>query len=113
MNRRKTGTAYETLAAAYLTEQGYQIVTKNYRCRFGEIDLIARDGKYLVFIEVKYRFNSRLGTALQAVNVQKQKTIRNVARYYLMVCHQSEETPCRFDVVGITGTELLLVKDAF
>ena len=55
MNRRRTGTAYEIMAADYLKTQGYQIIKQNYRCRLGEIDLIARDGPYLVFVEVKYR----------------------------------------------------------
>ena len=52
MNKRKTGTEYEELAARWLTGKGFEILEKNYRCRIGEIDLIARDGRYLVFVEV-------------------------------------------------------------
>ena len=52
MNKRKTGTEYEELAARWLTGKGFKILEKNYRCRIGEIDLIARDGRYLVFVEV-------------------------------------------------------------
>ena len=55
MNKRKTGTAYEKKAAAYLKEKGYHILKRNYRCPLGEIDLIAEENGYLVFIEVKYR----------------------------------------------------------
>ncbi len=54
-NKRQTGAAYEEQAARFLLEQGYQILERNYRCRQGEIDVIARDGSYLVFVEVKYR----------------------------------------------------------
>ena len=53
MNRRQTGTAYERRAGEYLKEQGYELIGYNFRCRQGEIDIIARDGRYLVFVEVK------------------------------------------------------------
>ena len=57
--RRKTGTVYEQAVGYYLEQQGYEILVYNYRCRFGEIDLIGKDGEYLVFCEVKYRKNQR------------------------------------------------------
>lgn len=113
MNRRKVGKDYEEMAAVYLKEQGYQILEYNYRCRTGEIDLVARDGGYLVFIEVKYRSDVSCGNALEAVNVRKQETIRRVAQFYLITHHLPEDIPCRFDVVGITGMQLILIKDAF
>ena len=113
MNKRKVGAAYEKIAAHYLERQGYQILAYNYRCRFGEIDLIVRDGRYLVFAEVKYRADDSRGNALEAVNVRKQATIRRVAQHYLMQHHFPEDTPCRFDVVGITGDKISLVRDAF
>ena len=59
MNRRKEGAYYENLVAEYLKTQGYEILEKNYRCRIGEIDLIAKEGETLVFVEVKYRRNER------------------------------------------------------
>ena len=62
-NKRRTGGCYEAAAAAYLEKQGLVILRKNYRCRSGEIDLIARDGRYLVFIEVKYRNTAVSGSA--------------------------------------------------
>lgn len=113
MNKRTTGTEYETLAAKYLEQQGYKIIEKNFRCRQGEIDLIAREGPYLVFIEVKYRKNASMGTAIEAVNTKKQNVIRKVASYYLVSNHLSQQTPCRFDVIGITGEQIELIKNAF
>ena len=85
----------------------------NYRCRFGEIDLIARDGEYLVFVEVKYRKDNSSGYSLAAVNPAKQKTICKVARYFLTVEYHNVDIPCRFDVAGIDGDEIHWVKNAF
>ena len=65
-NRRAIGTEYETLACEYLTRHGYQILCRNFRCRQGEIDIIARDRDYLVFIEVKYRRDEHEGDPAQA-----------------------------------------------
>ena len=112
MNRRKTGQEQEERAARYLEEKGYQILEKNYRIRTGEIDLIARDGRYLVFVEVKYRRDNRMGDPLEAVDVRKQQRIYQTARHYL---HQKrwDQIPCRFDVIGITGTQICHIKNAF
>ncbi|BFL47519.1 YraN family protein [Lactonifactor longoviformis] len=112
-NTRKTGTQYEELAARYLAEQGYRILTKNYRCALGEIDIIARDGRYLCFVEVKYRTSVRQGGPLLAVNSSKQRRICRTASYYLTGRGLGEFVPCRFDVVGITPAEIFLIKDAF
>lgn len=60
------GTAYEKLAGAYLEQQGYEILEYNYRCRMGEIDIVARQGGYLVFVEVKYRADNTAGNPLEA-----------------------------------------------
>ena len=79
----------------------------------GEIDLIARDNEYLVFIEVKYRKGSWSGRALEAVNFAKQKTICKVARYFLAVEYHNVDIPCRFDVVGIDDKKVYWVKNAF
>ena len=69
------GTAYEKLAGAYLEQQGYEILEYNYRCRMGEIDIVARQGGYLVFVEVKYRADNAAGNPLEAVTSAKQRTI--------------------------------------
>ena len=83
-----------------------------YRIRTGEIDLIARDGRYLVFAEVKYRKNLQMGDPLEAVDLRKQQQIYRTAIYYL---HQKkwENVPCRFDVIGITGTQICHIRNAF
>ena len=112
MNRRETGTQYEERAAEYLIAQNYQILERNYRIRSGEIDIIARDGTVLVFIEVKYRKNDESGNPLEAVDIRKQRKIITVARYYL---YQKKygDVPCRFDVIGICGSHIEHIKDAF
>ena len=74
-NKRQVGGIYEQKAADYLSRQGFRIIEHNFYSRFGEIDLIAKDGKYLVFIEVKYRRDSACGTPLEAVTLKKQKRI--------------------------------------
>jgi len=113
MNRRAVGTVYEKLAGAYLEQQGYEILECNFRCRMGEIDIIAKDGEYLVFVEVKYRSSERTGSPLEAVDVRKQRVISKVASYYCLTHGHSEGKPCRFDVVAVNGEEYTLIKNAF
>lgn len=113
LNKRAEGTAYEKRAAQYLTQRGYQILVYNYRCKQGEIDLIARDGEYLVFVEVKYRKDARSGYGSEAVGWQKQKRIINSARWYLAQRGIGDDQPCRFDVVSFLGEGITLIKDAF
>lgn len=113
LNKRAIGTAYEKQAGEYLIQQGYEIVEYNFRCRQGEIDIIARDGEYLVFAEVKYRKNTGSGSPLEAVNVKKQQIISRVASYYCLTHGLGESTPCRFDVVAILGDEISLIRNAF
>lgn len=112
MNKRVLGSRYEKAAGYYLEQQGYEILQYNYRCRFGEIDLIAKDGEYLVFCEVKYRRDQKAGNPLEAVDVRKQKNIWKVAEYYLMQ-HRAVGVPCRFDVIGIENEKIILIKNAF
>lgn len=123
-SKREVGTKGEQFAGQYLQELGYQILEYNYRCKKGEIDLIARDGDCLVFCEVKYRKNSGSGTPLEAVDIYKQRTLSSCALYYLME-HKLMDTACRFDVIGIEGeneklweeepgdVKVTLVKNAF
>ncbi|CDC50014.1 uPF0102 protein HMPREF0991_01614 [Clostridium sp. CAG:58] len=70
-NKRMEGSRYEQLAARYLEQKGMDVLELNYRCRTGEIDIIARDGGYLVFVEVKYRKTKRAGYALEAIDSRK------------------------------------------
>ena len=102
-NRRKTGEQYEQLAADYLVKHGLTIIERNFRTRNGEIDLIARDGDYLVFIEVKYRTGSGSGSGADAVNARKQRIICRISDYYRTRFAYRESTPVRFDVVECAG----------
>ncbi len=113
MNKRQVGGDYEQRAAAYLIEKGMSILEMNYRNRGGEIDIIAKDGEYICFVEVKYRTTNQYGSPLEAVNYRKQQQIRKVAQYYLMRHGLSEWTPCRFDVVAFEGEELTYLENAF
>ena len=113
MNRRETGSRYEKFAAGQLEKRGYEVLAFNYRCRQGEVDLICRQGGVLVFVEVKYRADASKGNPLEAVGPAKQERVRRTAAWYLMKKGISQEVPCRFDVVGILGKEIVLVADAF
>lgn len=113
MNRRGVGTTYEKQAGLYLMQQGYEVIEYNFRCRMGEIDIIAREGEYLVFVEVKYRANEGRGNPLEAVDWKKQRIISRVAAYYCLTHACDETIPCRFDVVSILGDEISLIKNAF
>lgn len=113
LNKREVGAQKELLACEYLQEKGYKIVEQNYRCKVGEIDIVARDGYYLVFVEVKYRKNVKMGTPFEAIDSRKQKTIRTVAKFYMYENHISENEPIRFDAVGILGDSIEVIKDAF
>ena len=96
-----------------LQEKGLQIKERNFRCRSGEIDLVAQDGRYLVFIEVKYRKNGKSGSPFSAVGREKQRIISKVAMFYLIAHGYRELPPCRFDVVGIDGENIHWIKNAF
>ncbi|MDD3218605.1 MAG: YraN family protein [Lachnospiraceae bacterium] len=113
MNKRAIGTNQEIKAAEYLKNQGYEILERNFRCRIGEIDIIARDGRYLVFVEVKYRKSTRYGGAVYAVDYKKQAKISKVADYYMLKNQIPENSACRFDVVAIDDEKIELLKNAF
>jgi putative endonuclease len=115
--RRTLGDAGEDLAAAALKKQGYKILERNYVCPLGEIDLIARQGQVLVFIEVKTRRNERFGAPQEAVNPAKQRKLRLLADYYLQQKRLGEDVQVRFDVVGIImgegGPQVEVIQEAF
>ena len=113
MNKRREGTRFEKLAGEYLTRQGYQILAANYRCPGAEADLIAREGKYLVFVEVKERSGRSMGFGFEAVNTKKQRRICRAARFYLRRMHVDPMMPVRFDVVSIDGGRFRLIRNAF
>lgn len=111
-NKRKIGTHYEKLAGNYLEQNGYEIIAYNFRSSVGEIDIVARDGAYLVFCEVKYRRTAKAGYPAEAISPEKRRRISKCAQYYLYQ-NGFEDVPCRFDVVCILGNELELIKNAF
>lgn len=113
LNKRKLGSSCEDTAAFFLEGQNYVILEKRFRCRQGEIDIIARDGRYLIFIEVKYRRSGRQGHPLEAVNHAKQRQISKVALCYMNKHGISLETAMRFDVIGVTNDEIIHIKNAF
>ncbi len=113
MNKRAVGTCYEEKAAQYLKTHGVQILERNFRCRMGEVDLIGKQGAYLVFIEVKYRFNKRNGYAAEAVDYKKQQVISRVAGFYLLTHFKGQEIPCRFDVIAFDWEEIRWYQNAF
>lgn len=113
MNNRETGTQKEQLAAAFLIKKGFQILESNYRCRQGEIDLIATKDQQVHFIEVKYRKNTAYGYPAEAVDVRKQNKICKVSDYYRMTHPRMEAYGCHFDVIAILGEDLEYIADAF
>ena len=101
-SRKGAGLAAEDHASAYLEKLGWQIVERNWRCRSGEIDLVARDQGTLVFVEVRSRTSpSRYGTAVEAVTPRKCRQVRETAGVYLRL-HRLDGTPVRFDAVAVT-----------
>ena len=112
-NRRKLGAKVEQMVKEYLIAHGFVIIEMNYRCRQGEIDIIARDEAYYVFIEVKYRNHRKYGVPQEAVGPAKQKRICNVAHFYMYSHNLSEETPVRFDVAAVLEDKITYYKNAF
>ena len=111
-NNRQIGNHGETKACEYLAKKGYRILERNFRCKLGEIDIIALHNGYIVFVEVKYRENNRCGYPREAVNYYKQKNITRVASYYLMI-KGSYHQNCRFDVIEIVKDEIWHIPNAF
>ncbi|MCX6338430.1 MAG: YraN family protein [Candidatus Aureabacteria bacterium] len=116
-HRGQLGRQGEKLAERFLRGQGYRILARNYRCSCGEIDLIARDGETVAFIEVKGKSTGRFGSPLEAVTARKRQRLVLVANHYLTAC-ALHHMHTRFDVVGVCWTtgaapSVMLVKDAF
>lgn len=120
-NNKPKGNYIETLASAYLSREGYQIVARNYAYKGGELDIVARDGETLVFVEVKSVWNNQQGNPASRVNALKQKKIWKTACHFLFtqkeVAPKGFDTPCRFDVltarVYLKPLQFLHYKNAF
>lgn len=113
MNKREIGSRSEKSVGEFLTRQGYRILQYNFRCRSAEIDIVAREGRYLVFVEVKWRSSDRNGAPEEAVDVCKQRRILKAALYYMVRFRVPEGTPVRFDVAAVEHGKVHLIRNAF
>lgn len=113
MNKRTEGSKWEAVAGDFLTRHGIDITEYNFRCRYGEIDIIGNDKGTIVFYEVKYRKDSAYGSPAEAVGIKKQKVIAKVSDYYRMLNNIPWDTPIRYDVVAIQGNRIELIPAAF
>lgn len=108
------GSRAENDACAFLVAQGLEFQTKNFRCPLGEIDLIMRDGEYLIFVEVRFRHDPDFGTSIETISKNKCQRIIRTALYYLQQEKLLDKVFCRFDVVGMDAeNNLLWIKNAF
>jgi putative endonuclease len=98
---RESGRHAEDVAAAFLQQSGLKVIERNYQCRFGEIDLIARDGNMLVFVEVRMRKSNAFGGAAASITRAKREKLLLTARHYLLGMRQVPA--CRFDAILIAG----------
>lgn len=116
-HNRGKGRSAEDQAAEWLSDNGYQVVARNVTTDAGEIDVVARDGDTLCFIEVKARAGPLYGLAIAAVDRRKQRRLARAASLYLVLNPAERARPCRFDVLGLdqaeNGWEFTLVRDAF
>ncbi|MDO5519405.1 MAG: YraN family protein [bacterium] len=112
-NKRVIGNDKEQLVVKHLESLGYHVLTTNYFCQAGEIDIIAKEKGYLVFIEVKYRSNVKNGYPEEAVTKRKMHAIIKTANHYLLRHGLSFDSPCRFDVVVLLGEQIKVYENAF
>lgn len=111
MNRIETGRRAEALAAEYLESKGLVVIERNFRAKVGEIDLIARDGAEVVFVEVRARASRGFGGAAASIDAAKRRKIARAARVWLSA--RGWEGPCRFDVVAVEAGRLEHLPAAF
>jgi putative endonuclease len=109
----ETGRSGEDRAARVLRDEGMRIERRNYRGGGAEVDIVARDGDTLVFVEIRVRSRDDLGSALETVSRPKQARIARAAQHYLTFARPAPYRRVRFDVIGITAGDLVHVKDAF
>ena len=107
INANNAGLEAEKLAATFLAKHGLKLVTQNYHCRFGEIDLIMQDAKTLVFIEVRLRSNAKFGSAGASITPQKQQKLIATAQHYLQ---QHGDAACRFDAILMDKADLQQIE---
>jgi len=113
---KRLGSEGESVALQFLKKQGYTIIQRNFKTQIGEIDIIAKDGETIVFVEVKTRKNDTFGAPYESVNTAKRQKMKNVALLYLK--KQKKELPARFDVISINclrngQKDIRHIRDAF
>ncbi|CAL1239060.1 YraN family protein [Candidatus Methylocalor cossyra] len=112
---QRQGRRAEDRVLAFLQHQGLVLLERNYRCRYGEIDLIMEDGPTVVFVEVRFRADRRFGGALESVDRRKQAKLSAAAAHFLQ--EKRLDRPARFDVAGLTpaadGPLIQWIRDAF
>ena len=113
MNKRVVGNRYEERAVSYLSENGVKVIARNFRSRYGEIDIVGHDGSYYIFFEVKYRKDGAAGDPALAVDNRKQYRISRVADYFRVYRKLKDSDNVRFDVIAILGDEIKWYKNAF
>lgn len=113
MDKRARGKAGEDRAVHYLKKLRYTILARNFASRLGEIDIVARDRRTLVFIEVKLRTSPEFGSPFAAVDERKQRRLQRIASSYLVKNGLYDRTPVRFDVLGITPAGIEHIQNAF
>ena len=106
------GASAEAIAARALSDAGYDLVEQNWTCDAGELDIVARQGDVLVFVEVRSRRDGAHGHAAEMVTPAKQRRVTRLAGIYLLARAPAYER-CRFDVVAITGDEVEIIRDAW
>jgi len=116
MQKKELGKKGEDVALRFLKKNGYRVIERNYVCKMGEMDIIAKEKDTLVFVEVKTRTSTTFGPPQLAVNPKKQSQMSKVALHFLKE-KNLEDVRARFDVVailmGARGEEIELIKDAF
>ena len=100
-SRKEVGTEGEKLAAKFLKRKGYRIIQRNYKCKLGEIDIIAEHDGTIIFVEVKTRQTQEFGSPQSSVTATKRGQISKVALFYIRAKRLVDQS-CRFDVIGIT-----------
>ncbi len=113
MDHLKPGEAEEQEAALFLKKKGLKLLASRFRSRLGEIDLIMEDKNTLVFVEVKYRSQTRYGCGAESVDFRKQNKLRNAALFYLQKEKMLEKKNCRFDVIDMSQGKVHWIKSAF
>jgi putative endonuclease len=113
MERQRIGKNAEDAAVAFLEAHGLEILLRNYRGKSGELDIVARDPRTLIIVEVRTRASDRFGGAAASIDWRKQAKIRRTAALLIYTCRELAGLPVRFDVIAMKGTHIEWIKHAF